>query len=114
MALIDFVFTRAGEATRTAQNGQVETVPANFPVVNFSGGELLGYLSAPDDGMGRGADIATASGLTLSPLSNVQFKANFPTDYPLVIAGTTSDRFGLPDDTARTFTDREDAVRGRG
>jgi hypothetical protein len=87
MALIDFVFTRAGEATRTAQNGQVETVPANFPVVNFSGGELLGYLSAPDDGMGRGADIATASGLTLSPLSNVQFKANFPTDYPLVIAG---------------------------
>jgi hypothetical protein len=35
----------------------------------------------------RPADIATASALTLSPLSNVQFKANFPTDYPLVIAG---------------------------
>jgi hypothetical protein len=45
MALIDFVFTRAGEATRTAQNGQIETVPANFPVVNFAGGELLGYYS---------------------------------------------------------------------
>jgi hypothetical protein len=45
MALIDFVFTRAGEATRTAQNGQVETVPSNFPVVNFDDGDLLGYYS---------------------------------------------------------------------
>jgi hypothetical protein len=45
MALIDFVFTRSGEATRMAQNGLLATVPANFPVVNFAGGELLGYYS---------------------------------------------------------------------
>jgi hypothetical protein len=244
MALIDFVFTRAGEATRTAQNGLLATVPSNFPVVNFDDGDLLGYYSqraatnvilwsddftnaawvklgggtgsapvvTPNDAIApdgtltadrvdfalnggttlsdssklsqsqtiaspnttsvwlktvddstkilrlnrsgvdnnitvtgvwqrfaftgtvdtsndvrislrgdtgtsdsasvhiwraqletgteatseikteattvtRPADIATASGLTLSPLSNVQFKANFPTDYPLVIAG---------------------------
>jgi hypothetical protein len=45
MALIDFVFTRAGEATRTAQNGLLATVPSNFPVVNFDDGDLLGYYS---------------------------------------------------------------------
>jgi hypothetical protein len=45
MALIDFVFTRAGEATRTAQNGLLATVPSNFPVVNFADGELRGYYS---------------------------------------------------------------------
>jgi hypothetical protein len=41
----DYTFTRSGEATRTAQNGQVETVPSNFPVVNFDDGDLLGYYS---------------------------------------------------------------------
>jgi hypothetical protein len=45
MALIDFVFTRAGEATRITKNGLLATVPSNFPVVNFDDGDLLGYYS---------------------------------------------------------------------
>ena len=45
MALIDFVFTRAGTATRIDKNGVIQTVPANFPVVNFDDGDLLGYYS---------------------------------------------------------------------
>jgi hypothetical protein len=41
----DYTFTRSGEATRTAQNGLLATVPSNFPVVNFDDGDLLGYYS---------------------------------------------------------------------
>jgi hypothetical protein len=51
------------------------------------GSEATSYIKTVDTTVTRPADVATASGLTLSPLSNVQFKANFPTDYPLVIAG---------------------------
>jgi hypothetical protein len=52
-----------------------------------TGSEATSYIKTVDTTVTRNKDIATASGLTLSPLSNVQFKANFPSDYPLVIAG---------------------------
>jgi hypothetical protein len=93
--------TRTVESTTTGQayiqlvdNNNLQSVTANgtngilfWGAQLEVGSEATSYIKTVDTTVTRNKDIATASGLTLSPLSNVQFKANFPTDYPLVIAG---------------------------
>jgi hypothetical protein len=96
----DFTFSRSGEATQTNKNGTVTTVPANTPVINYLNGNLLGYLSDIDQG-GRGVDVATASGLNITNYSTIEFEANFPPDYELVIAGLVT----IPVDT---FVDNDE------
>jgi hypothetical protein len=73
---------------RTGEGGNAPQVSALLWGAQLEVGSVAtSYIKTTTTAVTRPADIATASGLTLSPLSNVQFKANFPTDYPLVIAG---------------------------
>jgi hypothetical protein len=62
----------------------------------------------------RPADVATASGSDLIALEQCAIQGELSDRLPARHCRSTSDRFGLPNDTARTFTDRKDAVRGRG